>query len=112
MSAVDIKLRRIFDTTVTPVPANMITAKLTGSVGQSFLEIKIPIDSVPHNTGNDANHRKVDSLPATLKVLENSFYVNPVVLTTEAAGGGDNTNNIKIDLSLVLKSKKPWDGGI
>ena len=110
MSAVDIKLRRKFDATITPIDNAKIEARLTGTKGQSFLEIKIPVESIEHSAGSDGDHRGFSALPVNLDIFNNQFFMTPVVIDTAATTKNDNTSNVQIDISLVVKSKKPWDG--
>lgn len=110
--SVDIKLRRKFDPAVPGIANNKITAKITGTVGQSFLEIKIPIESVDHSTGSNSNHRSFSELPKDLKILVNQFFVSPVVIDAVPSNNVDNTSNIQIDVSLVVSGKKPWEGAL
>lgn len=107
--AVNIKLRRKFDN-LTPISNNAITASIKGTQGNSFIELKIPIDTVAFNAGANANERSLSGLPKTLTVLHNQVFISPVVNDTAANGNEDFTSNIQLEISIVVPGKKPWDG--
>lgn len=106
---VNIKLRRKFDT-LTAINNSAITATITGTQGNSFLELKIPIETVPFNAGANANERAISGIPKTLAVLKNQVFISPVVDATAATGQVDFTSNLQVEISIIVPGKKPWDG--
>lgn len=108
--AVNIKLRRKFEKH-DPIDNGKITASIKGTQGNSFIELKIPIDVTAFNAGADANERSLSGLPKKLTILHNEVFISPVVNATAANNTEDHTSNLQIEISIVVPGKKPWEGG-
>ena len=107
--AVNIKLRRKFNKPA-DIKNNAITATITGTQGNSFIELKIPIETVQFNAGSDANERAISGIPKTLTVLNNQVFISPVVDATAGNRKEDFTSNLQLEISIIVEGKKPWDG--
>jgi hypothetical protein len=112
MEALNFKLRSFIDeNSIAPVEG--LTAKITGTVDEASLEVKVPLESGPYDTAvtaADATVAKFRSAKlADLTVISNQVFIEPVV---EFAGASESTSNVKISITLIVASKKPWEGGL